>query len=439
MSQKVQIKKVKITGAKIFLGTDQYGNPLYSRNPDKVMNWLADGYRSMYNLCRALRPAKTVKHEAEDGTITYETTQLMGKDLPLEEGAKAGKLKVSEMKEGRPWLASIPACVSGVPYYENKDWIAALRARKTNFAKGEYGELPGFKSRKKSDQTFLIKIIPSGNSGKFTKTGKKSGFFYIGGINSAPYTQSGKKRESWLIRVYIRTNQEIHDFTSIRVNWTKKEAVFVNQPQPLKVNENRNAIGIDRGVAKTVTLSNGESFSTTRLTEAEKKRFLTLERKLARQEKGSKAREETKRLLNVLRKKSANRAETFEHQLSAHLVKNFDTIVLENLQTSKMTKSAKGTIENPGKNVRQKAGLNRAILENRWYALEEKIKYKQNLTEGKVVMVDPKHTSQMCSQCGHTAKENRKSQAKFHCQNCGHTMNADHNAAINILNKGTKK
>ena len=97
-----------------------------------------------------------------------------------------------------------------------------------------------------------------------------------------------------------------------------------------------------------------------------------------------------------------------------------------------MTKSAKGTVETPGRNVSQKSGLNREILKSNWGRLELNLAYKA----GELVQVDAAYTSQTCAVCQHVDKESRKTQAVFQCTACGHTANADHNAAINILARG---
>ena len=94
-----------------------------------------------------------------------------------------------------------------------------------------------------------------------------------------------------------------------------------------------------------------------------------------------------------------------------------------------MTASAKGTVEQPGRNVKQKAGLNRSILASGWGGLELKLAYQA----GEVVKVNLAYTSQTCGRCGHVHQANRPSQAVFRCGVCGFQVNADHNAAINIL------
>ncbi len=114
---------------------------------------------------------------------------------------------------------------------------------------------------------------------------------------------------------------------------------------------------------------------------------------------------------------------------STDLARRFDVIAVEDLNVRAMTRSAKGTLDVPGAGVRQKAGLNRAILAAGWGQLVTRLEHK---APGRVVKVDPAYTSQTCHACGHRARSNRESQAVFRCVACGHRANADVNAARNI-------
>ena len=109
---------------------------------------------------------------------------------------------------------------------------------------------------------------------------------------------------------------------------------------------------------------------------------------------------------------------------------------MEDLKVANMSKSAKGTEENPGKNVKAKAGLNRSILDQDWHMFQTFLEYKMKYSGGKVIYIDPKNTSNKCSKCKHISKDSRKSQSKFECVNCGFKINADFNASINILAEG---
>src|SRR5690606_10932092 len=105
--------------------------------------------------------------------------------------------------------------------------------------------------------------------------------------------------------------------------------------------------------------------------------------------------------------------------------------VVEDLRTKNMTASAKGTVEQPGQNVRQKAGLNRAILAKGWGKLLTALEHKARYNGSRILRVPPAFTSQTCHACGHCAPDNRESQAVFRCRACGHQDNADVNAAKN--------
>ncbi len=187
------------------------------------------------------------------------------------------------------------------------------------------------------------------------------------------------------------------------------------------------AVGVDRNVGQA-TDSTGEvhALPDTTVEDAKIKRY---QRRMARQQKGSNRRRGTAGKLRKLHRKRARRRDNATHQISRKVADTAHTVVLEDLNTKAMTRSAKGTVENPGKNVKQKAGLNRSILASGWGQLERKFAYKA----GELRFVEPAYTSQACSQCGHTAKSNRPSQPVFACGACGFQANADHNAAINIL------
>ena len=124
------------------------------------------------------------------------------------------------------------------------------------------------------------------------------------------------------------------------------------------------------------------------------------------------------------------------HKVSTTISKNHAMIVIEDLQVANMSKSAAGTVSQPGRNVRAKSGLNRAILDQGWFELRRQLEYKQAWRGGQVLAINPAYTSQKCACCGHIAKENRPSQSQFSCLECGYTENADINGARNILAAG---
>jgi putative transposase len=113
-------------------------------------------------------------------------------------------------------------------------------------------------------------------------------------------------------------------------------------------------------------------------------------------------------------------------------------IYLEDLRVGNMTASARGTVDDPGSNVAQKAGLNRAILDVSPGETRLQFQYKMRRKGGAVVLVNPAYTSQRCAECGHTDAANRPDRDTFVCVSCGHAACADHNASANILYLGRK-
>ena len=126
----------------------------------------------------------------------------------------------------------------------------------------------------------------------------------------------------------------------------------------------------------------------------------------------------------------------YQHRLSHQLIRDHQVVCIKDTQTSNLTRSPKGTSEEPGANLSQKTGLNRSILAQGWYGLHTKIEYKDEWYGRQFVPVPAHHTSQRCSACGHVAAGNRPSQSASRCTNCGHEANADVNAAENIRRLG---
>jgi IS605 OrfB family transposase len=195
-------------------------------------------------------------------------------------------------------------------------------------------------------------------------------------------------------------------------------------------------VGIDRGVAVPVATSDGQCFSFETTLPGEAIRLRRLQQRLARQQKGSSRRGQTVLALGRLLHRVRNRRADFAHQTAHRLTTQHSVVVLEDLRVQEMTRSAKGTVEQPGRNVRQKAGLNRVILDKAWGGLRLALEWHGPKNGCSVVAVSAAYTSQTCSVCGHRAAESRESQARFHCEACGMVEHADVNAAKNILAAG---
>ncbi len=135
------------------------------------------------------------------------------------------------------------------------------------------------------------------------------------------------------------------------------------------------------------------------------------------------------RAIARLRARETDRRKDWAEKTSTDLARRFDVIRVEDLQIGNMTRSAKGTPENPGRNVRAKAGLNRGVLGSGWGLLVRRL---QDKAPGRVEKIKPHYTSQRCSACGQVDRDSRESQAVFRCTACGFAGHADVNAAINI-------
>jgi len=195
-------------------------------------------------------------------------------------------------------------------------------------------------------------------------------------------------------------------------------------------------VGIDRGVKQFAALSDGSVFAPLNSFKKMEEKLAKEQRKLARKIKKSKNWFKQKSRITKLHIKIADMRSDYLHKLSTTISKNHAVVVLEELKVKNMSASAKGAKEAPGKRVKQKSGLNKAILDQGWGYFRLMLEYKQARLGGWVVYVNPAYTSQTCSRCGHIHPGNRKSQAEFVCLSCGFTANADLNAAINIKRAG---
>ncbi|MFV2194589.1 RNA-guided endonuclease InsQ/TnpB family protein [Nocardiopsis sp. LOL_012] len=194
------------------------------------------------------------------------------------------------------------------------------------------------------------------------------------------------------------------------------------------------AVGVDRGVA--VATSEGDLFDRAFQSPKEAERERRLRRRLSRQRRGSKNRDRTGAALSTLTGRVRARRADFAAQTAHPLCTENAVVVLERLNTKGMTASAKGTVDAPGRNVRQKAGLNRAILAKGWHGFTLACQNAARRTGTRIVEVDPAYTSQTCFECKHVDPSSRESQARFRCTGCGHTAHADVNAARNTLSRG---
>ena len=196
------------------------------------------------------------------------------------------------------------------------------------------------------------------------------------------------------------------------------------------------AIGIDVGIARFATLSDGTAVEPLNSFKKHQQRLARYQRAMSRKVKFSNNWKKAKAKVQRISARIANVRRDFLHKCSTTISKNHAMVCLEDLRIKNMSRSAKGSIAAPGCNVRAKAGLNRSILDQGWGEFRRQLEYKMAWAGGLLVAVPPQHTSQTCPVCGHVSPDNRQTQARFECGACGYTAHADHVGAINILARG---
>ena len=195
-------------------------------------------------------------------------------------------------------------------------------------------------------------------------------------------------------------------------------------------------IGIDMGIVRFATLSNGEHFEPINAFKNLKGKLVKLQKQFKHKTKFSKNWQKLKAKIAKLHHKISNIRKNYLHQISSQISQSHAIVYVEDLQVTNMSKSAKRDVEQHGKNVKQKSGLNRMILDQSWFEFRRQLDYKLLWNGGHLIAVPPQNTSRTCPCCGHTAKDNRQTQAVFECVECGYTENADVVGAINILRRG---
>lgn len=196
----------------------------------------------------------------------------------------------------------------------------------------------------------------------------------------------------------------------------------------------RESVGIDLGINVPVALSDGTLYPQNAEIKKTTKRVAELNQKMALTQRGSNRRRKALGNLQKAHKLAARQRSAFNHQITTAITRKYSLIKIENLKVANMTKSAAGTIDEPGTNVAAKSGLNRELLNTAPYQLRLQLEYKSKRQKGVVIAVNPAYTSQTCSACGHKEPENRN-RLEFNCRSCGYLDHADVNAAKNILIK----
>ncbi|MGW7368624.1 RNA-guided endonuclease InsQ/TnpB family protein [Streptomyces sp. NPDC054841] len=327
------------------------------------------------------------------------------------------------------------------------EWLAVLPAQAAQAVLKTYfqawkncwdgrADAPNFKAR---FRTVMSVDIPQGRDLNIVRVHRRWGMVNVPRI--------GRVKFRWTkdLPVGRRANQE-NRITGARLvkdalGWHIAFRVQTLEPKP-EPHQGPEA-GIDVGVTVPLALSDAKTYDHGEwLTKKEKAKLLRLERRAAHRKAFRKRGEKTSRRLRAaydqiqaLHARAKRRHLDWQHQTTTDIARTYGVIVVEDLAITNMVKSAKGTVENPGKNVAQKSGLNRSISQEAWGRTVELLTYKAARHGGSLHKVPARGTSQRCSACGFTTPGSRESQAVFVCKNpdCGWSGNADHNAARNVL------
>ncbi|UXU90886.1 RNA-guided endonuclease InsQ/TnpB family protein [Burkholderia sp. S-53] len=205
----------------------------------------------------------------------------------------------------------------------------------------------------------------------------------------------------------------------------------VEQPIP-----QGNAVGIDMGVARFATLSDGTFYAPLDSFKRHEAALRRAQQAMSRKVKFSSNWKKAKARIQRIHSRIGNARRDFLHKTTTTISQNHAMVCIEDLQVRNMSRSAAGTTEKPGRQVRAKSGLNKAILDQGWFEFRRQLDYKLAWNGGWLIAVPPRNTSRTCPCCDHVSADNRRTQARFECVECGFEENADVVGAINVLRAG---
>lgn len=320
---------------------------------------------------------------------------------------------------GKEWLLSdVP---SGTWMHEERRLKALLRDK----SKGSIGfrsrkNVHGFTCQNALNSSKVTNLKAVKVCGVQKKSARISSFWIK--ARGVPEIPLGTKIATQRFRKNLRTDK-----------WYCTLSLVIPDEYSAKPAPSETCIGIDRGVTNTLATSDGQLLDMPDVRKLEK-RVIWYQKCLAKKKAGSKNRIKAQRQLARASEHLANVRKNWCHEVTTKIADSYESVSLEDLAIQNMTKSAKGTIENPGKNVKRKAKLNKSILSSCWGQIDQMLKYKIEERQGVFVKVNPAYTSQICSFCD--SKETIRDGKRFECKKCDIIYDADVNAARNILFRG---
>jgi putative transposase len=295
------------------------------------------------------------------------------------------------------------------------------------FRRARNGEKPGFPRFKTQKRWDSVQWSNAGGSWKVVPTGEGTyGRLYIQGVGHVSVKLHYHFDRARPVKLVVHRRS---------ARW--EATVVVRAAAEEALPPTGTAAGVDVGVSVLAAVADDrgsvELFPNPKPLTRNLHRLERAQQALAACRKGSNRRQRARQRIGRLHRQARNVRRNHAHQISRRLVAAYDLIAIEDLRIRSMTRSARGTVDAPGRNVAAKAGLNRSILDAGWGELVHLLTYKAEGAGRQLVRVPAPHTSQTCADCGHTDPKSRLHRDRFCCSRCGHTDHADANAARTIL------
>lgn len=342
---------------------------------------------------------------------------------------------------GQPWMHTVSrrVLVSGLQNAAKamQNWMASVSGARAGARVG----LPRFKKKGRSKDSFTI---PAPEVIGAAGTPYKRGEARRGVITDHRHLRLASlgtirtfDKTTRLVRA-CRRGAQIRSVTISQAGGFWYASVLVADPSPVREKPSRRqrengVVGVDLGVKHLAALSTGELVANGRAGQNQARQLARLQRRYARTRPGSNRREKVRRQIAALQHRIALRRAGMLHEVSKRLARDYAVIGLEDLHVAGMTRSARGTLEAPGKNVAAKAGLNRSILDAGLGLLRAQLAYKTTWHGSQVTTINRyAPTSKACSRCGTVKSTLSLSERVYECSSCALVIDRDVNAAINI-------
>ena len=395
---------------------------------------MSDRLKRTYRYRLYPTPSQAAELERQIGLLcdvynaALEQRRRMWRDHGVSVGYREQSRQLTDARREHAWLRTMNALA------QHGALKRLDRAYEAFFRRCAAGQAPGYPRFRSRRRAASITWPQHGNGCRVVQVGERNGRIELQGVGAVKFrAHRPLPLEAKLGQMTVKC---------VNGRWWVTIAVELaacersgGEPDP----GGARVVGLDVGVDELVALSTGERVRGPRIARARARAVRRAQRRVSRRRRGSLSRLRAVRTLARAQEQVADARRDHAHKVSRSLADRHAAIAVEDLDVRSMTRSARGTVAEPGRNVRAKAGLNRAIADSGWSQLRELLTYKLEDRGGQLVAVPAQHTSQTCAACGHRAAENRPSRSVFVCGGCGRREHADVNAARVIAQRGEEK